>query len=106
MTEPEEVTIFRDFTLRFPNSDDSAMRQAVLAHIDALTAERDALATKLARLATLAAEVANDLEIELNARYHAPNVHPALQGRYNRDMQPVRKLRAVLESLVPKRTDS
>jgi hypothetical protein len=74
-----------------------------------LAAEHDSLAVTLAEIikfATLAAEVADDLETELNARYQAPNVHPALQARYDRDMQPVRELRAVLEPLVPKRTDS
>jgi hypothetical protein len=101
MKEPTEVAIFRDFTLRFPNSDDSAMRQAVLAHIDALTAERDALAEKLARLAPIAAEVANDLEAEIKARYQAPDksIHPALQARYNRDMSLVRLLRALLATV-------
>jgi hypothetical protein len=90
MKEPEEVAIFRDFTMRFPNSDDSAFRWAVLDHIDALTAERDALAEKLARLATLAAEIADDLDGESN---------PALQARDHRDMQLVRLLCALLTTV-------
>jgi hypothetical protein len=98
MTEPEEVTIFRNTTLRYPDADDSAMRRAVLDHLDALTAERDALAAKLATLAPIAWEVADDLESEIEARYR-PVVHPALQARYDRDMRPVRELRALLATV-------
>jgi hypothetical protein len=101
MNEPAAVAVFRDFTLRFPDAADSAMRRAVLDHLDALTAERDALAATLARLAPIAAEVASDLEAELNARYQAPDqsIHPALQARYNRDMSLVRLLRALLATV-------
>jgi hypothetical protein len=82
----------------FPDSDDSAIRRPVLDYLDALAAERDALAAKLAKLAPIAAEVANDLESEIEARYR-PVVHPALQVRYDRDMRPVRELRALLETV-------
>jgi hypothetical protein len=101
MTEPTEVSVFRDFTLRFPDADDSAIRRAVLDHLDALTAERDALAATLARLAPIAAEVADDLEAEIKARYQAPDksIHPALQTRYDRDMSLVRLLRALLATV-------
>jgi hypothetical protein len=100
MTEPIEVTVFRDFTLRFPDADDSAIRRAVLDHLDALTAERDALAATLATLVPIAAEVADDLEAEVKHKYcHSDEVHPALQARFHRDLQSVRELRALLATV-------
>jgi hypothetical protein len=75
MTEPTEVTVFRD-------------------HLDALTAERDALAATLARLVPLAAEVAKHLEASIASWFFGPgDDHPALRARYDRAMQPVRELR-------------
>jgi hypothetical protein len=47
MSEPEAVAVFRDFTLRFPDTGDAPMRRAVLAHLDAITAERDQFASML-----------------------------------------------------------
>ena len=50
----------------------------------------------ISELAAALAELADDLEAEINGRYLDSNVHPALARRYDRDMQPVRNARALL----------
>ena len=52
-------------------------------------------ARQITTLRALLAECADDLEAEINARYGSP-VHPALQAKYDLDMEPVRKARDVL----------
>jgi hypothetical protein len=47
MRDPEAVAVFRKFTERFPDAPDAPMRRELLAHLDALTAERDALTAAL-----------------------------------------------------------
>ena len=46
-------------------------------------------------------ELADDLEAEINDRYHFPDVHPAMQAKYERDTEPVRKARTLLARSAP-----
>ena len=58
---------------------------------------RDFLVERGALLVALK-DCADDLESEINARYNGPSqVHPALQRRYERDMEPVVVARRLLE---------
>lgn len=59
--------------------------------VQAQLAERDA---RIAELEVALRECADDLEAEVRDRY-AP-LHPAMEHRYRRDMEPVRKVRALL----------
>ena len=47
-------------------------------------------------LAEMLDGIANDLAAEINDRYGAPEVHPALKIKYERDMEPVRRAVALL----------
>lgn len=49
---------------------------------------------RISQLEEALRECADDLESEVEARY-AP-LHPAMEHRYRRDMEPVRKARALL----------
>lgn len=50
-------------------------------------------------LIALVAELAADLEGEIEARYAGTKDHPAIARRYGRDMEPVRRARAYLATL-------
>ena len=52
----------------------------------------------IAQLRECLAVVADDLEAEIQARYPG-DVHPAMQRRLDRDMEPVLAARALLDSI-------
>lgn len=41
-------------------------------------------------------ELADEVELDVKARYDWPNTHPAQSHKYDRDMEPVVKARAIL----------
>lgn len=53
-------------------------------------------AARIAELEEVVADLATDLEAELNARYGVDPVHPAEARRKERDMEPVQRARALL----------
>lgn len=53
----------------------------------------------MTELMSAAWECAQDLEAELGDRYSSRDTQPVQQRRYDRDMEPVRRLRAVYEKL-------
>ena len=70
---------------------------------DKIVRERDEieqLRTENAALRECLRECADDLEAELDARYRPhDNIHPAMERRYDRDMEPVLRARALLGEL-------
>jgi len=66
--------------------------------LTALQAENAARQSDNAALSALALECATDLEDELSDRYQLPDVHPALQRKYDRDMAIVYQIRALTTS--------
>jgi len=54
------------------------------------------MSTFLSALVDALREVTDDLEAEINDRYGAPEVHPALKIKYERDMEPVRRAVSLL----------
>jgi hypothetical protein len=103
MTEPATITVYCNVTVRFADADDSAKLKEVSARLGSLTAERDELAERLAtlsKLVPLAEEVAKHLEASIASWFFGPgDDHPALRARYDRAMQPVRELRALLATV-------
>lgn len=64
---------------------------------DALRTRVAELEAKLAALAEVTAELADDLEAEVKAHYvHDGKIHPAVESKYWRDMRPVQAARALL----------
>lgn len=55
-----------------------------------------AFALEIERLRVALRECADDLEAEINGRYRWPDVHPAQQPQYERDMVTVRQAREAL----------
>ena len=64
-----------------------------IAAIERLTVERDALRA-------LVAELADELESEVEGHYHAIKDHPAMMPKYERDMEPVKRARAALNEQI------
>lgn len=58
--------------------------------------EIDRLRTENAELREVLTECADDLQTELQYRYGYPSIHPAMQRKFDRDMAPVERARALL----------
>jgi hypothetical protein len=56
--------------------------------------------TKAAELLIPFVECEQDLEAEIGARYGSPDVHPAMQRRYERDMETIERSRAARTRLL------
>ena len=61
-------------------------------------ADCERLSVQLAEAREVVEELANDLEPEINERYMAPDVHPAMRPKYERDMEIVTRARQWLAS--------
>lgn len=74
--------------LKFKPGSKALIVEAVNSHA-ALVAERDALRV-------IVADLANELEIEIEQRYRDVKQHPAMAPKYERDMSSVHDARAAL----------
>lgn len=90
---------------RWAEADDGGWKRAVIEHQTrngwAHVGKRinTGVAIGMALAATLIEDLANDLSAEIDHRY-GDDVHPAMQGRYDRDMAVVDRAKAFLAAFV------